>query len=527
VLVIGSGSAGLCAALTTAQGGLDTIVLEKGDRLGGTSSISGAGTWVPANHHAKAAGINDSPEDALTYITSVAPPGWREKEEKRWRRFASEAPRMLEFVERYTPLEFSLTNQGDPMAESPGAKSHGRMLSPKPLSLRLLGPYRRLLHPSELPLIFSYQEVLRHDPYHHPIQATARLLPRLLWRWLTVTRGMGAALIAGLLKGCLDHGCRIETQARAISLIRTPDGHIGGARIEHQGREKRFYARIGVVIASGGFEWDAERVRQHFPGPTDFIASPRTNEGDGHRMAEAVGAELAHMDQANLSPGVPSRRSPYPRGLSIYFHRLPNAIIVDRTGRRFLNEYAFNLGEKIDQRDKATGAPLHLPAWFITDVRFLERSPIVRFFGRKQPRWMVRAPSLSELARRIGVPPETLLTTVDRYHSFCANGADLDFKRHKTPPYENLEPITRAPFIAIPFNRTFVSTKGGPKTDANGQVVGVDGRRIPGLYCAGVAMDNPFGTWAVGAGTTIGPNMTWGYICGKSLLEAAQTVKGR
>src|SRR5689334_13823342 len=93
VVVMGSGSAALAAALTAAAGGATVLVLEKAPVLGGTSAMSGAGTWIPANHHMLAAGYVDSPEEALSYIRTTAPPGWAEKEGRLWQAFVEAAPR--------------------------------------------------------------------------------------------------------------------------------------------------------------------------------------------------------------------------------------------------------------------------------------------------------------------------------------------------------------------------------------------------------------------------------------------------
>jgi 3-oxosteroid 1-dehydrogenase len=141
VLIIGSGSAALSAALTAAVGGLRVTIFEKTEFIGGTSAMSGAGTWVPANHHAQEGGINDSVEEAIAYLRAASPPGWAEEEDDLWKAFAKNARRMLKSLEERTPLRFVLTGEPDIMAECVGGKSHGRMLSPMPLSKNMLGKY--------------------------------------------------------------------------------------------------------------------------------------------------------------------------------------------------------------------------------------------------------------------------------------------------------------------------------------------------------------------------------------------------
>lgn len=528
VLVLGSGGAGLTAGLTTSVGGLQTVIAEKSDKFGGTTAISAAGLWVPANRRALEAGISDSSDEAFDYIRSLAPPTWPRSDEALWRRFAIEAPHMLDFVEAHSPLRFELTPQSDPFIDRPGAKRRGRMVSPRPLSRRILDGYSEKLRHPMLSHIFTYQEALQQDPYHRPLSALASLLPWVLWRLLTSSRGMGTALVVGLLKGCIAYRCRFELMARALELLLDERGHVAGAILRRAGRELRILARHGVVLATGGFEWDPALRGQYFPGPVDFVTSPPGNEGDGHHMALMVGAELACMDQANMGPALPIVYEGRIQGMSYFLHHEPNAIIVDRNGRRFVDEFRFNIGEVIDERDPVTGMPIHLPAWMISDARLLSRAPIIRWSARRNPDWIVRAQSLTELAGRINVPAEALTATVTRFNGFAIDGIDQDFGRGaarrnpvRVTGQTEIVPIEYAPFLAIPFNRSFISTKGGPRTNARGEVLRPDGGVIGGLYCAGVAMANPIGTWAVGAGTTLGPNMTWGYICGRTILENA------
>ena len=216
VIVIGSGAAALSAALAASVGGASVLILEKSEKVGGTSAMSGGGTWIPVNHHARAAGIADSPEEVLTYLRAASAPGWAEREEPLWRSFVEHAPEMLEFVERHTPLRFALVEEPDPQAEKPGGKTRGRMLSPRPLSRRLLGALARKLRRSTLPHRFTYQEMVGNDPYGAPVSAVLRHLPQLLHRLITDSVGQGNALMIGMIRGVLDRGCRLELGARVL-----------------------------------------------------------------------------------------------------------------------------------------------------------------------------------------------------------------------------------------------------------------------------------------------------------------------
>jgi 3-oxosteroid 1-dehydrogenase len=320
VLIVGSGSAALPAALRAAAGGLSVRVFEKTSLIGGTSAMSGAGAWIPANHHARKAGFGDSVEDAMAYLRAVSPTGWQSEEEALWAAFAHAAPRMLEFVEEHTPLRFTLTEEPDVMPDRPGGKIRGRMLSPKPLCKRILGKYAGQIRRSTLPHLFTYQEVYDGDLYHRPVSTFLRFSPRLVWRLLTNSRAQGSALITGLLKGCLEHHCEIETNARIVELLTNPpDGRVIGL-VAESGAERTLYGtKRGVIIASGGFEWNADLLGKHFPGQVALLGSPRSNEGDGQRLAAAVGAKLARMDQANIYPSLPTRYEGRLRGLPFTF----------------------------------------------------------------------------------------------------------------------------------------------------------------------------------------------------------------
>jgi 3-oxosteroid 1-dehydrogenase len=523
VLVLGSGAAGLVAALAAARQGRRVTVLEKTGWLGGTSAMSGAGTWIPASHHATAAGIADSVEEALTYLRAAAPQGWAESEAPLWEAFLRAAPEMLRFVEAETPLRFALTPEPDPLRHLPGAKPRGRMMSPLPLSRWRAGRHALRIRRSTIPEIFTYHEAVTTDLYHKPYRTALELWPRLLWRLLSNTRGKGTALITGLLRGCLDAGVTILTDAEALALTQDETGAVTGARVRRAGREEAWVAHCGVVLATGGFEWDAGMMARHFPGPLDYRGSPSAHTGDGQRMAAEAGAALARMDQATFTPSVPTRYEGRLLAQPVPFHTEPYAMLVNRHGRRFTNELTFNIGEVLDRRDPATGEPVHLPAWVITDSRMLAEVPPVRWAAKADPAWLRQAGSIAALAAQIGVPEAALAESVARFNAAAEAGEDTEFGRPARADAASagdkrrragIKPILQAPFLAMPFSRSILGTKGGARTNAHAEVLRPDGSVIPGLFAVGLAMANPIGTRNVGTGTTIGPNMSWGYIAG-------------
>lgn len=532
-IVVGSGAAGATAALTLATSGLRVLILEKSDRLGGTSAMSGAATWIPGSHVARAAGIHEGREDMLAYFRATAPEGWQQTQDALWQAFVDNAPAMLEFVENHSPLRFTLVDEPDPMTEAPGGRRFGRMHEPAIISRRRLGPLAGRLRRSTMPHIFTYTELMSLKPYSNPVGLAFRKGAVLLKRWLKQEVGQGSALMTGLLSGCLEAGCEIRCGARVNRLVKDDAGRVVGVEFHEGGRLRTATARGGVVIATGGFEWNAAMRQKHFPGPFDRCGSPPTNEGDGQRMAAEAGAALAHMDQANVVATVPTVYEGRPHGLPSSFHLHPGAIVVNPEGKRFASEFDYNLGYHLDRRD-ANGAPLNLPAWVIADSSFMRRAWAFRWYASYEPGWLRKAPSIAALAAEIGLDGDALAATVDRYNRFADQGRDEDFRRGESiwEQYKAgsgsvgrnaaLERIDRAPFYAFPINRSFVGTKGGAAIDAGGHVLDRNGVPIPGLFCAGNAMANPIGTLAIGSGSTIGPCMTWGHICALSIIAASR-----
>jgi 3-oxosteroid 1-dehydrogenase len=535
VVVIGSGAAALSAALSAATGGARVVVMEKAPVLGGTSAMSGAGTWIPSNHHMLAAGMSDTPEEALAYLRATAPEGWQAEEDALWQAFAEQAADALKFIEDNTPLKFELVHHPDLYVEAPGGKLSGRMVSPLPISRNILGIWRDRIRGSTMPQVFTYRELVVGTILSRPIRSLLAMAPTLLYRLLTRRVGKGNALITGLLRGCLDRGCEIMVGTAAKRLV-TEDasggGRIVGVEAQAATQSLRIRAHKGVVLATGGFEWDPALRARHFPGEVGLIASPRTNTGDGQKMAAAVGAELARMDQANIYACTVTTYEGERHGLPLNELYHPHCLLVNRHGRRFVNEGDPNVGVTLDTRDAATGEPVHLPCWRIFDAQYAAQNPVAMWFARRDAGWLRKSHSLAELAHAIALDPTTLQATVERFNGFVREGKDRDFNRGETawemfytgdPARPNgngaLGTIAKAPFYAAPYHRAILGTKGGPRTNERGQVLRADGSLIGGLYCAGVAMANPIGTKAVGAGTTIGPCLTWGYICGRNVVR--------
>ena len=521
VIVVGSGAAGLSAALAAAHDGARVVVLEKSRWLGGTTAMSGAGTWVPGNHHMTAAGIADSPEETLEYIRGAAPPGWQADEDELWQVLAEQSAPMLKFLEDETPLRFELVNHPDLYAEAPGGKKFGRMVSTRPISRFLLGRLWNRVRPSVKTQLFTYRELV-DGVLKNPVRGALGMAPTLLWRLLTASVGAGNALVTGLARGCLDKGCTLVLEAPVTRLVMDGDS-VAGVEATIAGEKHTIRAARGVVLATGGFDWNRALMEKHFPG-LDLTGAPDTNTGDGQAMAAEAGAELAHMDQALISPATfttyEGRRHAQPL-LETY---APHVILVNRHAKRFVNEGSPALGVAVDERGP-DGKPMHLPAWRIFDVRYAKAMTLSMHFGSKEKGFIRKADTIEALAAEVGLDPQALRATVDRFNGWSKEGVDRDFQRGETvwerfyTKDRALGTVDTGPFYAAPFLYVSLGTKGGPRTNRYGQVLRPDRSVIGGLYCAGLAAASPIGTKAVGAGTTIGPYLTFGYVAGKAIAR--------
>jgi 3-oxosteroid 1-dehydrogenase len=303
-----------------------------------------------------------------------------------------------------------------------------------------------------------------------------------------------------------------------------------GAVLERDGR-REFVAARSIVLASGGFEWDATRMAQHLPGLGEWIGTPPENAGDGQRLAEAAGAQLDRMDQALIMGTTPFHHAGHTLGAPTGDYSLPHCIIVNRFGRRFVNEKQMNIGLAFAERDPATGAPVNLPAWRIYDAQFAGRYPHA-LPARGGADGLQEASSLAALAERIGIDPNALDDTVQRFNQDARRGEDPEFGRGASrwdqarggdpdhPHHYTLGTLVQPPFYAAPFKASILGTKGGPRTDEYARVLDRNGNPIRGLLAAGNVMANPIGSRGVGAGTTLGPCLTWGYIAGQTAIPS-------
>jgi 3-oxosteroid 1-dehydrogenase len=525
VLIVGSGGAGLAAALAASHGGAEVILVEKAQKAGGTTAVSGGVIWIPNNHHMKTAGISDSREEARTYMRRLAD---GRSSDALIETYLDEAPAMLRFIEEVTPLKFAaLPRYPDYHPELEGAKPGGRSLDPGLFDTNELGAWKDKLRRSPVfgMTAMSVTEATDWGVFSKPLSLPFKELGKRYAKGLVC---YGGALVGGLLKAILDRGIEPKLGIAGKELI-IDEGKVVGLRTE----QGDFIARKGVVLASGGFEWNRQLVQQFLGGQLTHPNSPPTNEGDGLKMAMSAGADLGNMSEAWWCPSLVIPGEEYDgkqlnRG-DFSIRSLPHSMIVNRDGARFVNE-AQNYNDLMKPFfavDPVRYERPNLPAYLIFDQAYVEKYALLTVVpGMPVPEFIPREQTLEALATRLNLNATRFTQTVTRFNSFAERGVDEDFRRGASvydhfygdpdnQPNPNLGTIAKPPFYALEVHPGAIGTKGGARTNERAQVLHVNGQPIPGLYAAGNVMAGVMGPGYPGAGSTIGAAMTFGYLAGR------------
>jgi len=535
VIVLGTGAAALTAAIRASAAGASVGLFEKADTVGGTSAWSGGMVWIPMNPHMAELGISDRREGVMAYLGSLSN-GLIDMDLAG--ALVDAGPEVVTWLEQNTPVQFQIIKDfPDYHPEHPGAKPGGGRSMECPLfPFDSLGPWQeRVTVGPQLSgnIMMSETSLGRGAPQGVDPAELSR-------RQVHDERGAGQGLIGALLRGCLDRGIEPRTGMRAVELLR--DGRrITGVRFSTSSGPVDVGAARGVVIATGGFEWDPELVRAFIRGPLARAASVPTNTGDGLKMAMRVGAALGTMREAWWVPTIDVPVGDRMAAWQVNGERTrPHCIMVNSLGRRFTNEAAnYNaLGAAFHVIDVSSFSYVNHPAWMIFDRHYLTRYGLAGFRGEGDtPSWLTSAASVASLASAIGVPEAALEETVARWNSASAAGRDEEFGRGDSVhdrwwgdpaagpgPAAALGPLDTPPFYAVQVYSGVLGTKGGPRTDGNGQVLDVDGEPIPGLYAAGNAMASAMGMTYGGAGGTLGPAVVFGYLAGRHAALSALSV---
>ena len=552
VLVVGSGAGGLSTAITAKKGGLDVLVIEKEEFFGGTTAFSGGVLWIPGNAHARKAGISDTREAAKIYLRNETGNFFSERAIDA---FLDQGPRMLEFFERETEAKFVLSGYPDYHPDVAGGAALGRSVTAAPFDARKLGnEIKRLRPPLETITFIGMMFNSSNEDLKHFFRATRSLksasyvAKRLIGHFKDIAlyrRGVqitsGNALAARLAKTAFDLQIPLLTGTAARQLI-VEHGAIRGALVQDRESEYRISARRAVVLACGGFPHDIERIARAYPhvarGGQHLSPTPPGNTGDGVKMAEQVGGSC-DIRFPNAAAWMPVSKVPLGGGRFGVFPHLvdrykPGVIAVNRRGKRFTNESNsyHDTGAAMIADNEAQS---ETAAWLICDhatirkygLGFAKPAPVpIGIYLRNG--YLRTAPTVRALAGQAGIDADGLEHAVRLYNEGAVIGEDREFGRGSTAfnrflgdpenkPNPNVAPIGNGPYYALKLVMGDLGTFDGLTTDTVGRVLGRDAEAIPGLYAVGNDRASIMGGNYPGAGITLGPIMTFGYITGRHL----------
>ncbi|MDZ4327672.1 MAG: FAD-dependent oxidoreductase [Pseudomonas sp.] len=539
LVVVGSGAAGLTAAVTAAQRGLSVLLVEKGTQFGGTTARSGAGAWIPNNPHMTPSGFSDGLEQADTYLRALMGSYY---DADKIKAFLGTAPDMVRFLEAHSAVRFENWYSSDYEPWHAGA-ARGRSIGAAPFDGRRLGKNLQLVAPGLSTLtIFggmqvAYADVARFgtalrnpsDFLYTALKVGRYVRDRIVYGRTTRLVG-GNALIAGLLLSAIENGVTLwrSTPMRRLSV---KDGMVCGIVVERDGQECLVTARRGVVLACGGYGGNEAMRREYLPlADAGCSLQPEINTGDGlhagrHRGGHIVRDNAANGIWAAISTMVDSKgqRLHYPH---VFRDRaFPGFVMVDRTGKRFANEGSSyqSLGNVMIEKNIRS-------AWLICTHAALRTYGMGHVKPMPLPYkayirngYLKTAATIGELAKLLGIEPAALCATVDRFNGFASQGQDPDFHKgedgysaeqgdpaHKPNP--GVGPVDSGPFYAVELVPGDFSTINGLETDSSARVLDTQRRAIPGLYAVGVDANSVFRGTYPGSGASIGPGMTFAYI---------------
>ena len=551
-LVVGSGCAGMSAAVTAGHHGLNVLIVEKEPRFGGTTARSGGWLWIPGTSLARDWGIAESPDQARTYLRHEAGNSF---DAARVDAFLTKGPEAVDFFTAKTALRFDMPlTFPDYHAEAPGGAQGGRSMVTRPFDGHELGPKIKDIG-SPLPELTVFGMMLGSGKeIIHFMRATkslvsayyvARRLSRHALDVMRYGRGMtltnGNALAGRLAKSAFDLNIPLWLSSPVRELI-VEDGAVRGAIVERDGKRVRVTARRGVVLACGGFPHDVERRRAMFPhaptGAEHFSPGPTGNTGDGLRLAEAAGGRVDDS-LPNAAAWVPvsvTTRKDGSKGVMPHFidRAKPGVIAVTRNGARFANE-GNSYHDFVQEMMKAAKPGEEIAAFLLCDHRALRKyglgcvPPFPMPLGHHlSTGYLKRGETLPELATNAGIDAKGLEATVAAFNETAANGQDPAFGKGSRAynryqgdalhgPNPCIAPIKDGPFYAIKMVIGDLGTYAGIKTDENARALDGAGQPIAGLYAAGNDMASIMGGNYPGAGITLGPALTFGYIAGRHI----------
>lgn len=554
VVVVGSGAGGMTAALCAAGEGLSALVVEKSDQFGGTAAVSGGGIWIPCNQDMARNGQSDSFEEALHYLQQLT---LGEVPDSRLKAYLRNCTAMVAHLASRFDVHFrSVPKYPDYYPQLDGGKDGGRSMEPVPFDARKLGDdfdrQRPAFRGTQLMGRVSMDTVEAHILFSKA-SGWVWLFLKMMWRywsdfsWRKKTHRDRRQVLGQALTGSLRHALAgknvpLELNTGFKELV-VEQGRVTGIVVEQDGKTRRIAARRGVILASGGFESNQQMRERFLPKPTQaaWTAAPPINHGEGIAAGEAAGAALQFMD---LTWGAPTVNVPGASSQSALFVErcMPGCLLVNQKGQRFVNEAAAypDIVTAMFQDDaKGNGC---VPCWMIFDARFRHKYPAGLFLpGQIQPdsklpkSWLdsafYRAETLAALAAKIGVDADGLRQSVRQLNAYAETGVDEAFgkggtsiDRYYSDPHNQpnscLGPVDKPPFYALRLDPGEIGTKGGLAVNEQAQVLREDGSCIDGLYAIGNCSAAVMGRTYAGAGSTIGPAMTFAYLAALHLARS-------
>lgn len=545
VVVMGSGAAGLTAALVAAKAGNKVAVLEKAPHFGGTTAISGGGIWIPGSPQAKAAGVTDSVEVARDYALGVV---GNRAERALIDAYLNNGPEMISWLSQNSHVDFMISPpSSDWYPEVPGAVDFGRLLSPTEYDGKKLGKnFDRLQKPREefnapggMMIDLFDLEYIAKLPSPGALWYMAKIAIRFALDKKKLGRGsrltMGNALIGRLLHSAVDAGVELFESTPVEALV-TADGRVTGVKATVNGVSTELKAAKGVVLASGGFSANAEMRKAYIPYAEHHVSIlPYDNTGDGIAAATASGAAMGAENHVNAVWAVVSKRTRDDGYVERYAHLIdmskPGCIAVNKAGQRFGNEASVHFVEAMH----ATGT---VPAHIIANAKFVKKygMGLVLPGGGKIKEmvacgYMKTGKTLAELAAQIGVDPAGLEATVAKVNADAVTGKDTLFGKGDTQidieigdpkhkPNACFGALGDGPYYAIEILPGDGSTTVGVKIDDQCRVIGQNGAPISGLWAAGLDANSIWQGKSPAHGCNVGPAMVTGYIAGKSVASA-------
>ena len=548
LVIVGSGGGGMVAALAAADAGASALVLEKQERIGGSTAMSGGIVWVPNNPVLRAAGIADSYEDAMVHFEAVVGDVGPASSTERRHAFLTAGPEMIAFLQE-GGLRFTYCRgYSDYYSSAKGGHEVGRGIEPVPFDGRALGPWLQKLQPGlaqSLGLAVMTNEARSLSNYNRSAGAftvSARVVLRTyaarLRRQTLLTNG--ASLIAQMMNVALARGVPIWTETPLENLI-VENGRVVGVRTVCDGTPVHVRARQGVLLAAGGFAHNPE-MRQQYGGDQPnrarwSIANPG-DTGEALQAAMALGAKTDLMDEAWWLPS--PRTGRFGQSTLDQARQRPRTIYVDAAGRRFVNESNsyMEVGKAMYARDKTSRA---VPCWLIFDDRYRKRYAHQRSRPGRFPRTLLesgmlkQAWTLNDLAHMCDIDAAGLSETVERFNQNAVQGIDPDYGRGESAynralgdpsprVHPCLGPIDEPPYYAVQVVPGDIGTCGGLVTNEHAQVVDDDDRVIPGLYATGNGTATVMGRHYLGPGASIANTMVFGYLAARH--ATGETARG-